>query len=312
MQLLTSLAALIAGTLSAWLWKARLDGRQCIGAAPRRRSARGVQRAQRKAFHKEMAEAEYLPLIPKDELRQVSGLIADITTARGWAAPSERCWAMWRRLHTIAQSPEGGSWQCSFSEQDLATASLELLGNVIDNLFLNGALKGHQQTAGAPASQPSINFKIVTETPGPHDWLAHYSPSANAVVLLRHKWSHETMPFDPAQALGMECESFICTCKLQVLLHTIAHEMVHALVMIYFPAIDAHSKAYLPAQRHGPIFKLLNKSLFGHLSDSFKQCVTIGLAAELDTCVGHAASSGLTGISAMDTSLLPWGGIPLH
>ncbi|KAJ9521143.1 hypothetical protein QJQ45_022850, partial [Haematococcus lacustris] len=274
MQLLTSLAALIAGTLSAWLWKARLDGRQCIGAAPLRRSASGVQKAQRKAFHKEMAEAEYLPLIPKDELRQVSGLIADITTARGWAAPSERCWAMWRRLHTIAQSPEGGSWQCSFSEQDLATAKLELLGNVIDNLFLNGALKGHQQTAGAPASQPSINFKVVTETPGPPDWLAHYSPSANAVVLLRHKWSHETMPFDPAQALGMECESFICTCKLQVLLHTIAHEMVHALVMIYFPAIDAHSKAYLPAERHGPIFKLLNKSLFGHLSDSFKHTIS--------------------------------------
>lgn len=57
---------------------------------------------------------------------------------------------------------------------------------------------------------------------------------------------------------------------LQVLAHTIAHEMVHALVFHLFPAMDAASVAYLPDDRHGPIFKLLNRQLFGHSIDSFR------------------------------------------
>eukprot|EP00983_Pelagomonas_calceolata_P028339 888257-Pelagomonas_calceolata.AAC.2 len=38
--------------------------------------------------------------------------------------------------------------------------------------------------------------------------------------------------------------------------------------------MDASSEAYLPDERHGPIFKLLNKRLFGHTIDSFRQKVT--------------------------------------
>lgn len=63
---------------------------------------------------------------------------------------------------------------------------------------------------------------------------------------------------------------------LQVLVHTLAHEMVHALVFNLFPDIDAASTAYLPDERHGPIFKLLNKRLFGHSIDSLRQVFRIG------------------------------------
>jgi hypothetical protein len=52
-------------------------------------------------------------------------------------------------------------------------------------------------------------------------------------------------------------------------MHTVAHELVHCLVYHRFPAMDASSEAYLPDERHGPIFKLLNKQLFGHTVDSF-------------------------------------------
>jgi hypothetical protein len=45
---------------------------------------------------------------------------------------------------------------------------------------------------------------------------------------------------------------------------------VHALVSNMFPDIDQSSEAYLSDQRHGPIFKLLNKRLFGHSSDSYR------------------------------------------
>lgn len=56
----------------------------------------------------------------------------------------------------------------------------------------------------------------------------------------------------------------------QVLARTIAHELVHALVYHRFPAMDATSEAYLPDERHGPIFKLLNRQLFGHSIDSLR------------------------------------------
>lgn len=57
----------------------------------------------------------------------------------------------------------------------------------------------------------------------------------------------------------------------QVLAHTLAHELAHALVFHHFPDVDAKSAAYLPDERHGPIFKLLNKRLYGHSIDSFRQ-----------------------------------------
>ncbi len=66
----------------------------------------------------------------------------------------------------------------------------------------------------------------------------------------------------------MNCEGVVCTCRLEVLMHTLAHEMVHAIVFHAFPRIDKHSKAYLAKGRHGPIFGLLNKQLFGHTSNA--------------------------------------------
>jgi len=36
------------------------------------------------------------------------------------------------------------------------------------------------------------------------------------------------------------------------------------------PANTRCLQAYLPDERHGPIFKLLNKRLFGHAIDSFR------------------------------------------
>jgi hypothetical protein len=42
--------------------------------------------------------------------------------------------------------------------------------------------------------------------------------------------------------------------------------MVHMLVLHHMPDVDRSSAAYLPNDRHGPIFMLMNKKLFGHTS----------------------------------------------
>jgi hypothetical protein len=48
----------------------------------------------------------------------------------------------------------------------------------------------------------------------------------------------------------------------------LVHTLVHALVYNLWPRMDASSPAYLANQRHGPIFQLLNKQLYGHTSDA--------------------------------------------
>lgn len=87
--------------------------------------------------------------------------------------------------------------------------------------------------------------------------------------MLRRKWSQDVSEVQP-----MSCEGTTCSTRLQLLMHTVAHEMVHAVVLNYWPDIDQGSPAYLPVQRHGPIFKLLNKRLFGHASDSYHHVFT--------------------------------------
>lgn len=96
------------------------------------------------------------------------------------------------------------------------------------------------------------------------DWISHFDEN-NVIHLLRPKWSQEVSEERP-----MVCEGEICTSRLQLLLRTVAHEMVHALVFNLWRSIDLSSPAYLPDERHGPIFKLLNKRLFGHTSDSYR------------------------------------------
>jgi hypothetical protein len=95
--------------------------------------------------------------------------------------------------------------------------------------------------------------------------ISYYDDGPHAIHLLRSKWSQ-----DVSESRPMVCESVLCTSRLQVLAHTLAHEMVHALVCVRWPAIDRGSGAYLPDDRHGPIFRLLNRALFGHASDSYR------------------------------------------
>ncbi len=86
----------------------------------------------------------------------------------------------------------------------------------------------------------------------------------NTIHLLRGKWAQQVSEGSP-----VVCEGALCTSRLQILAHTVAHEMVHALVFHFMPEVDKASEAYLPDERHGPIFKLINKRVFGHASDSY-------------------------------------------
>ena len=111
----------------------------------------------------------------------------------------------------------------------------------------------------APACGTIFQYNLVDVRGPDGDWLALFDASNNAIFLNRWRWAKDISEHQP-----LNCEGAICTSRLQLLLHTLAHELVHALVYNAFPEMDQSSPAYLADDRHGPIFHLLNRQLFGH------------------------------------------------
>jgi hypothetical protein len=130
-----------------------------------------------------------------------------------------------------------------------------------------------QQRAPPPHPHPpgahhaGLGFRVVNEPRA--GWLAHYDPPSRAVVVNAPRWAKDVSRGAPAN-----CEGVVVTSRRGILLHTIGHEVIHAIVEICFPEIDAASPAYLGPDggRHGPVFKLLNRQLLGHASEALEPC----------------------------------------
>jgi hypothetical protein len=97
-------------------------------------------------------------------------------------------------------------------------------------------------------------------------WLAYFDTQDNTIYINCWRWAKDVSPDAP-----VNCEGVVCTSRLQMLMHTLAHELVHAVVFHLFPEMDLSSPAYTVNNRHGLIFHLLNKQLFGHSSDALEK-----------------------------------------
>jgi hypothetical protein len=125
----------------------------------------------------------------------------------------------------------------------------------------------HPRPPPHPPQPAALAFRVVAEPRA--GWLAHYEPATRSVVVNAARWAKPVSPAAP-----VNCEGVVVTSRRGMLLHTIGHEIVHAIVEICFPEIDAASPAYLgpDRMRHGPIFALLNRALFGHTSEALARC----------------------------------------
>jgi hypothetical protein len=130
---------------------------------------------------------------------------------------------------------------------------------------------GAQLLKASSSSSPS-NLSIqcrVVQNFGPNGtWLAYFDAEDNVIRVNHWRWDKPISSNCP-----INCEGVVCTNRLQMLLHTLAHELVHAVVYHLFPELDASSVAYLADDRHGPIFQLLNKQLFGHSSNALEMAL---------------------------------------
>ncbi|GAX80061.1 hypothetical protein CEUSTIGMA_g7500.t1 [Chlamydomonas eustigma] len=214
-----------------------------------------------KRFERGMTEKEYTMLIPEDELHRVRKIIKKACKFRGWSGSPGDIEKAWLHATSAAKGVNGGSWSDHFVVEDLDESRLEKLCNMIDDVFLGGQLQKelYKRRVGR------LKFSVDDDPRGQDDWISYFGEDS-VIHFLRRKWSQSVSESQP-----MICEGILCHTRLQLLMHTLAHEMVHALVFHLLPDIDKASLAYLPDERHGPIFKLLNKRLFGHPTDSYKK-----------------------------------------
>lgn len=248
--------------------------------------------------------------IPCDELARLASLLTHIHALRGWAGGGRYLFDQaWGRALARAATGGGGGWEPGFETASMSDAKLAALAVVIDEELLGGALGGgllarpwrggvqqprrrrrqggaqrqqagaftgsgggsseqaaaqQQQVQAAAAPNPPLGFRTVDAPRS--GWIAYFDESG-AVMVNRPRWDK-----DVSRAAPLNCEGVVCTSRLAVLAHTLAHEIVHAIVFYAFPDIDAGSAAYTANDRHGPVFALLNRQLFGHTSNALARC----------------------------------------
>lgn len=129
--------------------------------------------------------------------------------------------------------------------------------------------------AGAAASPPRakhLRCRVVQSWDAA--WLAYFDTDDNVIYINCWRWAKDVSSDAP-----INCEGVVCVSRLQMLMHTLAHELVHAVVFHLFPDIDRCCPAYTANSRHGPIFHLLNKQLFGHSSDALENVLLLSSRA---------------------------------
>jgi hypothetical protein len=148
------------------------------------------------------------------------------------------------RAGTYAEDTGAGGIAVSPCGTKVVAESTQVVGRVGANAVVGGSV---------------LQYDVV-DVRGPEgDWLALFDASDNTIYFNRWRWAKDISEQNP-----LNCEGAICTSRLQLLLHTLAHELVHAMVFNVFPEMDKGSPAYLADDRHGPIFHFLNRQLFGH------------------------------------------------
>ncbi|KAG2435443.1 hypothetical protein HYH02_011943 [Chlamydomonas schloesseri] len=213
-----------------------------------------------------MREREYVRLIPDEEFAPLKALLRRIQTARGWQfsddAAREQAWA---RVLATAQSAAGGAWPLNFTPAGVTPAQLQALCDAVEAEFLGGLLAEQVRQAG----RPRIRVVLGMDPRDRYSWLSGLHAD-NTIYVNSERWAEEVSEANP-----LVFEGAVCRSKLEALAHTLGHELTHAVVLNFFPAMDAASPAYTPDDKHGPVFMWLNRRLFGHVGHASRRLFNI-------------------------------------
>ncbi|GFR44721.1 hypothetical protein Agub_g6045 [Astrephomene gubernaculifera] len=216
-------------------------------------------------YERGMREREYVRLIPDGEMLLVRSLLRRIYKSRGWtidAASRERAWA---GVLATAQTQAGGSWPMDFQPCDVTSEQLQALCLAVEQTFLGGLLSAQIRKS----RRPRLQVELAVDPRDPHSWLSGLHED-NTIYINANRWRESISDVSP-----LDFEGTLCSSKLEALAHALGHELVHAVVLNFFPEMDATSPAYIPDDKHGPIFMLLNKRLFGHTGHACRRLFTV-------------------------------------
>ncbi|MEW5306927.1 MAG: hypothetical protein WDW38_005811 [Sanguina aurantia] len=204
-----------------------------------------------------MREREYLPLIPKAERTLIRSFLAAVYAARGCTHEPSPLRDAWSQTMELAAGL--GTWTLDFELPQLTNRNLLDLVLLLERRLLGGCLVDHMLThKRRPLSCRTLRGR------GHEGWICVLGGS-NCIEVNLEKWGREVSPSEPWDFEGVWCSS-----RLELLCHALAHELVHAVVLNFWPEMDASTPAYIADSRHGPIFRLLNNQLFGHATTALR------------------------------------------
>lgn len=220
---------------------------------------------------KASSKSSHAKSIPANELSALEAFLDQVYLLRGWCTSTYLFYQAWQRVLQTAITPEGGGWEHQFSPEQMNNDNTQQLVMLIDRQFFNGVLLSRllqpkKESGESPSSSSgcsAVKCEVIQKQGPNSQWVAYFS-ECNVIYLNQSRWGKHVTAEAP-----VNCEGVVCRSRLEILVHTLAHELVHAIVFHVFPQMDKHSKAYLANDRHGPVFLLLNHMLFGHPSDAF-------------------------------------------
>jgi hypothetical protein len=161
-----------------------------------------------------------MKLIPKPELLRVKALLQRVCRARGFSgrdrAAVERAWAS--VLAAAIASPEA-AWTLSFQPQNIKLEHMQRLLVLLDATFLGGVLVAARP---ADSAQPPLRVVMASDPRDPLSWLSGLHDDNTIYVNVNSpRWREDVAPDNP-----LLFEGALCGSRLEVLLHTLGHELV--------------------------------------------------------------------------------------
>eukprot|EP00878_Enallax_costatus_P038292 GHUV01043485.1.p1 GENE.GHUV01043485.1~~GHUV01043485.1.p1 ORF type:complete len:220 (+),score=34.49 GHUV01043485.1:67-726(+) len=165
-------------------------------------------------------------------------------------------------LQVIETAKQDG-WQPNFDPADLTASNIQRLAERIDKAFLHGSFKQVCRPRYLVKEELTGEVQGLSETAACNA-VAGFEQDSNTLIVFRKGWQREPSFEKPVQSDGVYCFS-----RLEWLCHTLGHEMIHCIVHNACPQSRDYL-AYAHDNGHGPIFRRLNRHIFGHSATIYK------------------------------------------
>lgn len=155
---------------------------------------------------------------------------------------------LWRKAERLAKTTKYGKWTSDFDVEWVTADRLEKLARLIDEVFCSSSLLdyivGRTSVFAFEAAETIQNADMASMVT-----CSSRQGNVHNVKIVFNRSVYRRM------GRNVQTGGLVVLSRLQWTLHTLAHELVHAMLYAACPGIR---------QDHGPVFTKYNENMFGH------------------------------------------------